>query len=243
MKTIILLILSCFISRPVYCQLNDTINYHLNYAGTGIINKTNDGNSYNLNNNVRFNISKKQLFMNTSNSWIYGIQSNKVEKNLTNNDFSSVIDFNLFKTINNFYYWGLGSFDKSYSLKIDNRVQAGLGIGYSVLNNANITVTLSDGVLYEKSDLYDLEAYEILRNSFRLKFRFVYKNMIVLDGTDFYQNSLANSQDYIVKSISNLSFKINKLLSLTSSVTYNKLSLTQKENLLITFGLSLDKYF
>ena len=165
-----------------------------------------------------------------------------MKKNLTNNDFSSIIDFNLFKTINNFYYWGLGSFDKSYLLKIDNRIQAGLGIGYSILNNADINVTLSDGILYEKSDLYDLEAYEILRNSFRLKYRFVYKNMIVLDGTDFLQNSLSKSDDYIVKLISNLSFKLNKLLSLTSSATYNKLNLTQKENLLITFGLSLEKY-
>ena len=67
--------------------------------------------------------------------------------------------------------------------------------------------------------------------------------MIVLDGTDFLQNSLSKSDDYIVKLISNLSFKLNKLLSLTSSATYNKLNLTQKENLLITFGLSLEKYF
>lgn len=88
-----------------FAQFNDTVNYYINFASTGNINKTNDGTSYLLNNNFRYSISKKSISLNTTNSWMYGKQLG----NLTNNDFFSGLDFNLYKTQYNFYYrdWGV----------------------------------------------------------------------------------------------------------------------------------------
>jgi hypothetical protein len=225
-------------------QFNDTVNYYINFASTGNINKTNDGTSYLLNNNFRYSISKKSISLNTTNSWMYGKQLG----NLTNNDFFSGLDFNLYKTLYNFYYWGLGSYEKSVSLKIDHRLQTGAGVGYNVVNRKNALVILSDGILYEKGDLYDdpetgSNEYEIFRNSFRLKFRFIIREIVVIEGSDFLQHALSDRKDYIIKSNTSLSVKLKKWLSLTSAVTYNKLSATGRENLLITYGITVERYF
>ena len=225
-------------------QFNDTVNYYINFASTGNINKTNDGTSYLLNNNFRYSISKKSISLNTTNSWMYGKQLG----NLTNNDFFSGLDFNLYNTLYNFYYWGLGSYEKSVSLKIDHRLQTGAGVGYNVVNRKNALVILSDGILYEKGDLYDdpetgSNEYEIFRNSFRLKFRFIIREIVVIEGSDFLQHALPDRKDYIIKSNTSLSVKLKKWLSLTSAVTYNKLSATGRENLLITYGITVERYF
>ena len=225
-------------------QFNDTVNYYINFASTGNINKTNDGTSYLLNNNFRYSISKKSISLNTTNSWMYGKQLG----NLTNNDFFSGLDFNLYKTLYNFYYWGLASYEKSVSLKINHRLQTGAGVGYNLVNRKNALVILSDGILYEKGDLYDdpetgSNAYEIFRNSFRLKFRVIIREIVVIEGYDFLQHALSDRKDYIIKSNTSLSVKLKKWLSLTSAVTYNKLSATGRENLLITYGITVERYF
>src|SRR3954462_15793171 len=116
-RTIFLLIPVLVSSFPGYCQFNDTVHHYVNFGSTGIINRTNTGNSYVLTNGLRFNISRKNIRLNSTNSWIYGAQ----QKNLTNNDFTSTLDFNLYKAASHFYYWGLANYDKSYSLKINNR--------------------------------------------------------------------------------------------------------------------------
>jgi hypothetical protein len=225
-------------------QFNDTINYFIHYGSTGVINKTNDGKAYVLNNNLRFNVTKKSVTVNAYSNWTYG----KQRAGLTNNDFFSSLDFNIYKTLPHFYYWGIVTHEKSFSLKINHRLQTGLGIGYNILDKKNAVVILSDGILYEKSDLYDtpetgLDKYETFRNSFRLKFRMIYKDIIVFDGSDFLQHSLSDKSDYIIKTSTNLSVKIKKWLSITTSFNYNKVNRTNRETLFINYGLSLERYF
>lgn len=230
----------CFIAKA---QFSDSIHHYVNYASTGIINKTNDGNSYVLTNAFRYSLNKKSIGLNSTSSWIYGAQ----QQGLTNNDFNSSLDFDLYKTFPHFYYWGLANYDKSYSLKINNRLQLGLGVAYNIYDRPNASVNISDGILYESSNLQINDstnnAYRIFRNSFRLRYRFAIKDIVVLDGIHFFQNSLSDKNDYIIKSVSNLTFKIRKWLGLTTSATYNRTQQTHSENLLITFGLTAEKYF
>lgn len=232
---------ACF--GPAYPQFNDTTNYYLNFSSTGIINKTNDRNAYVLNNNLKFSLYKKSHSLNTTHGLVYGEQQGK----LTNRDLTSALDFNLFQTPRS-YYWGLASFERSFSLKINHRLQTGLGIGYNIVDRANAVVVISDGILYERSDLYDNaetgnNRYETFRNSFRLKFRFLAGKAVTIDGTDFLQHALDNGHDYIVRSNTNVSVRLMRWLSFTTTVTYNKLNLTRRENLLINFGLTLERYF
>jgi len=242
-KKIIGCIVATFSCSIAYSQFNDSVFHYINFASTGIINKTNEGNSYVLTNAFKFNLNKKSVRLNSTSSWIYGEQ----QKNLTNNDFNSTLDFNLYKTFPHFYYWGLANYDKSYSLKIINRIQAGLGIAYNIIDKPNTSVNISNGILFESTNLRLSDstnnAYRLLRNSFRLRYHFVYKEIIVFDGTNFLQSSLSNRNDYIVKSVNSVSVKLRKWLSLTTSATYNRMQETHRENLLLTFGLTAGTYF
>lgn len=183
------------------------------------------------------------MTLNTSNSWVYGEQ--QVSK--TNNDFSSILDFDIYKNIRKLYYWGLGSYDKSFSLKINDRLQAGLGVGFTFLNTKTANIVFSDGIIYERNDLISAgninNKYATFRNSARLKFRWVIRDLLVVEGVHFLQNSLSDNKDYIIKSNSSASFKLMKWLNFTTTVNYNKLTRTKRENLLITFGLNVEKYF
>jgi hypothetical protein len=71
----------------------------------------------------------------------------------------------------------------------------------------------------------------------------VIREIITLDGSDFLQHSLDDGSDYIIKSNTNLSVKLLKWLSVTASVTYNKLNATRRENLLVNYGLTFERYF
>lgn len=231
-------------SLPAFPQYNDSTHQYINYVSTGTINKTNEGSSYVLNNALRFSITKKEYTLNTTNSWVYG----KSLSNLSNNDVFSALDGNLYKTFEHFYYWGLASYEKSFSLKMNQRLQGGVGVGYSVFDVEKLRIVLSDGILYERSDLYDTpeegtNRYDVFRNSFRLKFRAVIRDVIILEGSDFLQHALSDRKDYIVKSNTSLSIKLKKGLSVMGSIVYNKLSKTRRENLLVTYGLTYEKYF
>lgn len=56
-----LFVLLIVCSAPLYGQLNDTVNYYVNLAATGIINRTEAANSYVFNNQLRANAAKMIL--------------------------------------------------------------------------------------------------------------------------------------------------------------------------------------
>ncbi|RZK24960.1 MAG: hypothetical protein EOO43_06765, partial [Flavobacterium sp.] len=93
-------------------QFTDSTSYLVQFTSNGSINKTNESKAYLLNNVVRLGIRQKAISLNFNNNWIYGKQNQQ----LTNNDFSSTLDFNLYKTLPHFFYWGLANYNTSYSL-------------------------------------------------------------------------------------------------------------------------------
>src|SRR5205809_1128239 len=88
-------------------QFNDTTHYRVTVSASGSINKADETTAYLLNNSLNFGIKKKDMWLNATNNWIYGRQNN----NLTNNDLSSSLFFNLYKTLPHFYYWGLVNYN------------------------------------------------------------------------------------------------------------------------------------
>ncbi|MFD0767284.1 DUF481 domain-containing protein [Mucilaginibacter lutimaris] len=224
-------------------QFTDSTHYHTAFLSSGSINKTNDGTAYLLNNALKFNVKKKDVSLNFTNNWIYGKQNG----NVSNNDFSTALDFNLYKTFPHFFYWGLANYNTSYSLKINNQLLAGAGIAYNFFDSPNTYLNISNGILFDKSDLMLANnvrnQYETYRNSLRLQFRFNIRDRVVIEGSNFLQNSLQSQSDYIIRSTTNLSFKLQKWLSLTTSLNYNRVNRTNSENLLFTYGLTVEKWF
>ncbi|MGI4022569.1 MAG: DUF481 domain-containing protein [Janthinobacterium lividum] len=243
MNKLIFVLCLVFCGFAARAQFNDSTHFHTSYASTGAINRTNDGSSYLLNNVFKFNIKNKRTTLNFNNSWVYGESNSQ----LTNNDFSSSLDFNLNSKLPHFYYWGLANYNTSFSLKINSQLLAGLGAAYNVIDKKNAMLNVSDGILYDLSNLYvnstEDDVYQTYRNSFRLNFRFVIRDLIVVDGNNFIQNSLQTRSDYIIRSTTNLSFKLRKWLAFTTSLNYNRLNRTGRQNVLLNYGLTVEKYF
>ncbi|GAB3935570.1 hypothetical protein GCM10028827_37410 [Mucilaginibacter myungsuensis] len=220
-------------------QFNDSTYHRFLLGVSGSINKANASTAYLLNNSLGFSVKKKDFVLNSSNTWIYGRQNDQ----LTNNDYSSTLNFNLYKTLPHFYYWGLTNYNTSVSLKINNQLLAGVGIAYSILDRPNAYFNISNGVLYDRSNLLANLNYNTWRNSLRVQFHFAIKELVTLDGGNFLQSAYNNGDDYIIRSNTTLGIKLRKWISLTSSLTYNKMNITGSDNLIFTYGVSLDKYF
>jgi hypothetical protein len=239
MKQLLAIAALFFSALTAFGQYNDSTFYRINVTSTGSINKTNDGRSYLLNNKLNFGVKRKDVVLNASNSFVYGIQNST----LTNRDFSSALTFNLYKTLPNFYYWGLLNYNTAYSLKINNQFLGGLGVAYNFFDSKNSYLNLSDGILYDKSNLLANLNYNTFRNSLRLSFRFSFNDVVIVDGSNFLQSSLSNGNDYIIRSNTSISFKLRKWISLTTALNYNRMNITQRENLLLTYGVTIDKFF
>ncbi len=228
---------------PVKAQFSDSIHHYIKYSATGIINRTKTARSFVVNNGLSFSMSKKNLSFNSNASYIYGRQGDK----LTNNDFITGFNFDLFKNTRKLYYWGLANYTSSYSLNIINQFQSGIGPGYSFINKKNAELVISDGLLFEASDLQidssNVKRYNTFRNSLRVKHRWVINDLLSWEGTHFWQPSLSHLDDYILRLSTSLNIKLHKWLSISSAFTYNKITRTNRENLLITFGLIVENYF
>jgi len=232
-----------FIAAPCYGQFTDSTARLLSLSATGSANTTNDSKAYLLNNTLRFGIQKKPVNLNLSAKWIYGKQNGL----LSNNDFSTIFDANFYTGWQRFYYWGLANYNTSESLNINNQLLTGAGIAYSFIDTEKTYLNLSNGLLYDTSDLMLSDSirdqYETVRNSLRLSFRFVIAKRFTLGSTSFLQQSLVNGRDYIIRSDASFSVSVNRWLSLTSAFNYNRTSRTARENTLLSYGITFERYF
>ncbi|MFT4022807.1 MAG: DUF481 domain-containing protein [Flavihumibacter sp.] len=227
-------------AKPV----RDTIAWNAGFTGTGNFNRTNDGTTYVFNNSIRVGAGSRLVNANLSAGWIYGKSPDRV----TNNDFLAVFDADVFRNTKRWYYWALTSYESSYSLKIDNRVQTGVGPGLTVIRKPNIYLVLTDGLLYERSqlaepDFHQRTNYETWRNSFRIKYKIKLMDKLSVDGSHFLQNSLNDGDDYIIRSSTVAGWRLKKWLNLTMALTYNNIRITNRENLLFSYGITIDQLF
>jgi len=242
MSKYFLLLLATCSGAASYAQYNDSTHHYAGLVSAGTFNKTSTNSSFVLSNGLKLGIRQKDYACNGNVSWLYGEQQQK----LTNNDVVATADLNLYKTIPHFYYWGLGNYTSSFSLKIIDQYQAGVGIAYNFLDSKNAYLNVSDGILYENSNIIlgdSTDKYSIYRNSLRLSFRFVIKETITISSMSFYQNSLSSGSDYIIRSNASLGVRVRKWLSLSTTYTYNRFNRTGRENTLLNYGLTVEKYF
>jgi len=244
MKIIFTILLLAFCCENTHAQYNDSVNYYAGLVSNGTINNTATSKAYVLTNILKFGIRKKKFAFNTNNSWLYGEQQGR----LTNNDFNSQADFSMYSKVDSrFYYWGLGNYATNFSLKINNQYQVGAGAACNLINKKSAYINVSNGILYEYSNLKVNDStndiYNTYRNSFRLSVRFTFKDFVTLNAVGFHQQSFNNANDYILKSTAGMNIRIVKWLSFSTALTYNRINRTGRENLLFNYGLAVDKYF
>lgn len=239
--------------RPGYedsLHYADTFHIHYAFSTTGVISDANTISSYIFTNMFRLSLLSRATTINWSNSYVYG----KSAGLLTNNDFNSTLDVNLYQSIQHFYYWALGSYTTSYSLAINAQEQIAAGVGYNIIDKKKNILLISDGPLYEVGNLYDslygqdvfgdayqLDRYQVLRNSFHIYYHLLAHNIFTFDGSFFYQNAFNDISDYIVKLNLGMSVKLNKWLSFTTTYLYNKFTRTNTKNQIFNVGLTIAK--
>ncbi len=244
MRTFGLMIWGLMLALRAGAQFSDSTHYYFKYASTGSVNKTQDGSSYLLNNHFAFKISKKKMVLNADAGYIYG----KQDQALTNSDLSASLNFNRYiGDSRRFYYWGLTSYLKSVSLKVNDQFQGGAGAAYDVISRPNSLLNVSNGILFESNDLLLKDTipdvYHTFRNSLRLYYKFTMMKNVVLEGSHFYQQSFRYFDDHILKSTNTLSIKLRSWLAITAALNYNKINRTERENLFMNYGLTVEKYF
>ncbi len=227
----------------LYAQKNDSLSYYTNLSTTGNYNRTNQTRSYLFANSLIFAVKKEDIRAHLNTRWLYG----KQQGNLSNNDFSNSFDLNLYKTFPGFYYWALLTYNRIYSLKINEQFQAGAGVAYNLIDKKNVRLNISDGILYEYGDIYEMDTvrtfYTIPRNSFRLQFRIEFAERFSFVTIGYFQNSLTSKSDYIIKNENTILIKLKKWLSLNGKFTYDRTNRTNSEALFMTYGLTFEKSF
>lgn len=238
--TALALLFPCIVT---FAQFSDSIHHKIVVKSTGSFNKTDDGLTYLFNNGVNYSYQNKDFTFNSNAAYVYG----NTPEQLTNNDFSTSVNFNYDKKTNKIYYWGLVNFTSSYSLKVKEQLQSGVGAAYKFIENKKTYFAVSDGFLYERSNIIQEDetdlGYQTIRNSFRVQFSTQYKELLNFKSVGFYQPSLTYGGDFIINANATLGIKVWKWLNFTTSVTYNNVSRTQRENLLFTYGLVAEHFF
>jgi hypothetical protein len=226
-----------------HAQVKERSKYSFNLSFTGMINRTESARTELFNSGFRAEVDTGRFAFNTMMAWIYGKQ-NKIR---SNDDYSFISDLNYRVDSRRFVVWTLFNYEKSYSLRIKSRAQIGSGLSYNVLNANNYRLNISDGILYERSDvlLPDSTAshYQTFRNSLRLKYKFQFLDRLSLDGVHFIQNSLSRKNDYILKSNFAVAMKLYRWINLNIQLSHNKVNRQRRENFLFTIGISIDKTF
>jgi hypothetical protein len=114
-----------------------------------------------------FDLTLSKVFkLATSPSYIYGQQNGL----LAENEFFVDLRTNLFYE-KRFYYLAFTSFEKSNLRKIENRFIGGAGVGYRLIKKERTTLSVTNVLLYEKTDFILNEKFpdrNLWRNSTRI---------------------------------------------------------------------------
>jgi hypothetical protein len=233
---ILMLTLSCQLAGA---QSTDTTAYHVVLSSGGSINRTDRGSSYLLNNSLNVGMKGRGLVLNSGTAWLYGRQ----DGTLTNNDFSSSLNLNLDGAVPHAYYWGLLNYNTSVSLGLGHQLLAGAGIAYSLLDRERAYLNLSNGILYDRSNLVAGANYHTYRNSLRLQYKFVVLKFVTLEGSNFMQHSISRKGDYIIRTNNSIGIRLREWISFNTSLSFNRLNVTGSDNLNLTYGLTFDRIF
>lgn len=233
-------------------EKEDIKHHKVNVAATGSLNKTTSDVINVYNTNIRYGYTIENAEFNASAKWIYGSKT----AGLSNNDVILSIDGNRFhKRIKKFNTWVLGSFTSSYSLNIFSQFQAGVGVAYKITflekerettektrkHTDAISLRMSNGIIYEQSNVINAESkqelYNVFRNSLRVQLQAQAWDKVELSGTFYWQPVLNNLRDRNIILDIALGFKIANNIKFDTRLGYNYISRTAKENLTLTYGV------
>lgn len=146
-----------------------------------------------------------------------------------------------------FYVLGFGAFERSNLRKINERYVGGFGMGIRVIGgprrkDSKVKISITNALLYEKTDFENKEDVIAVRNSTRFKIEaHLFKNAVKFTNSTFVQPSLLDN-NLRWNALTSFSFHITKHLALVTSLinSYESFVIENAKNtdVIWTFGLS-----
>ncbi|GAB3705252.1 hypothetical protein GCM10027592_37500 [Spirosoma flavus] len=178
--------------------------------------------------------------LSTSPSFVYGKQSGLLAEREWFGDLRTT-----FRHEKRLYYLAFGSYERSNLRQIARRLTAAAGIGYKLVNKQRAYISLTNVILHENTDFFELNDIYIFRNSVRLFGEYKFdKDRWTVTHTAFYQPALGT---YNVRWNASLSVqvKLTEIISLRSTVANAYESLVvpgrQNDDFRFTVGLVYEK--
>lgn len=180
----------------------------------------------------------------------------EVNKNMAENELFVDANSTLFyhkKRTKGFYLLGFGAFESSNLRRISERWLGGAGLGWHIVRRnqrkdhvAVKELTLTNAILYEKTDFQATEDIETWRNSTRLRLSLgLLKDKLILSNTTFLKPSIT-SDNFRWNAISTLEAPLTAKVSLTSMLENNYESIiaqgVQNTDLRWTFGVTIRNF-
>ena len=139
------------------------------------------------------------------------------------------------------YYLAFGSYERSNLRQINQRWTGAAGAGFKVLNQKRAYISVTNVLLYERTDFVELNDIRIFRNSTRLFGEYSFDNdRFKITHTAFYQPALGQ---YNVRWNASLSvqMKLTEVISLRSTAAnaYESLVVPGRQNNDFRFTLGL----
>lgn len=146
-----------------------------------------------------------------------------------------------------FYVLGFGAFERSNLRRINERYVGGFGMGIRVIGgprrkDSKVKISITNALLYEKTDFENKEDVIAVRNSTRFKIEaHLFKNAVKFTNSTFVQPSLLDN-NLRWNALTSFSFHITKHLALVTSLinSYESFVIENAKNTDVTwtFGLS-----
>lgn len=156
-----------------------------------------------------FAYSDSTLELATNPRYVYGIQNGQ---NAENELYTDLI-LNLFPK-NVLYVLGFGTVEKSNLRSIDVRQQYGGGLGLHLIRKPKNIFSITNALIYEKTDFEENQTIETFRNSTRIKGKhLLFKDKLIITHLSFFQPSLQNQKNYRWSNLVNFDIPFTKHLS------------------------------
>jgi putative salt-induced outer membrane protein YdiY len=146
-----------------------------------------------------------------------------------------------------FYVLGFGAYERSNLRRINERYVGGFGMGIRVIGgprrkDSKVKISITNALLYEKTDFDNKEDIIAVRNSTRFKIEaHMFKNAVKFTNSTFVQPSLLDN-NLRWNALTSFSFHITKHLALVTSLinSYESFVVENAKNTDVTwtFGLS-----
>jgi hypothetical protein len=128
--------------------------------------------------------------------------------------------------------------DQSLARGIDNRIMGGVGLEKQLVKKGGLSLSVSDGGLFELTKFTTRGEFSKVRNSFRVQVK--NKGKVKFKSNLMVQHNIKDLSDYIVISNTTLGMPLSSMIDFTARYSYIQETFVNKSTDFLTFGVEIN---